>query len=156
MPCPPPGNLPDPEIKPATPALQADSLPLSHRGSPSLFIIVQSLNCVRLFASSWTVARQASPGFTISQSLLKLMSIDSGMPSSYLFLSCPLLLLPSIFPSRVFSSESALHIRWPEYWSFSFSISPSSEYSQFVSFKVDWFDLLDVQETLKSVLQHHS
>ena len=86
-------------------------------------------------------------------SLPKLMFIESVMPSNHLILSCPLLLLPSIFPSRVFSSESALHIRWPEYWSFSFSISPSSEYSQFVSFKVDWFDLLDVQETLKSLLK---
>ena len=104
----------------------------------------------------WTAAYQASLSFTISQSLLKLISIESMMPSNNLILCCPLLLLPSIFPSiRVFSNESALHIRWPKYWSFSF-ISPSNEYSGLISFKIDWFDLLAVQGTLKSLLQHHN
>ena len=100
---------------------------------------------------------QASLSITNSQSLLKLMSIELVMPSSHLILCCPLLLLPSILPSiRVFSSESTLHIRWPNYWSFSFSISPSSEYSGLISFKMDWLDLLAVQGTLKSLLQHQS
>ena len=111
----------------------------------------------------WTVAHQASLSFAISQSLLKLMSIESVIPSNHLILCCPLLLLPSIFPSiRIFSSESALHVRWPKFWSFSFSISPSkegmtsSEYSGFISFRIDWFDLLAVQGALKSLLQHHN
>ena len=105
----------------------------------------------------WTAARQASLSFTISQSLLKLMSIESVMPSSHLILCHPFFLLPSIFPSiRVFSSELALCIKWQKYWSFSFSISPSNEYSGLVSFRIDWFDLLAVQGTLKSLLQHHS
>ena len=96
---------------------------------------------------------QASLSFTISLSLLKLVSIESVMPSNHLTLCCPLLLLPSIFPSiRVFSSESALHIRWPKYWSFSFSISPSNEYLGLISFRIDWFDLLAVQGTLKGLL----
>ena len=99
----------------------------------------------------------ASLSFIISQSLLKFMSIESVMPSNYLILCHPLLLLPSIFPSiRVFSNESALHIRWPKYGSFSFSISASNEYSGLISFRIDWFDLLAVQRTLKSLLQHHS
>ena len=94
---------------------------------------------------------------SISQSLLKLISIESVMPSNHLILFCPLLLLPSVFPSiRVSSSESALHIRWPKYWSFSFSIGPSSEYSGLISFRIDWFDLLEVQGILKSLLQHHN
>ena len=102
-------------------------------------------------------AWQASLSFTISQSLFKLMSIESVMPSNYLILCRPLLLLPSIFPSiRIFSNESALHIRWPKYWSFSFSISPSNEYSGLISFRMDWLDLLVVLGTLKSLLQHHS
>ena len=105
----------------------------------------------------WTAARQASLSITNSWSLLKLMSIESVMPSNHLILYCPLLLLPSIFPSfRVFSNESALHIRWPKYWSFSFNISPSSEHSGLISFRMDWLDLLAVQGTLKSLLQHHS
>ena len=105
----------------------------------------------------WTVACQASLSFTISWSLLKLMSTESVMPSNHLILSCHLLLLPSVFPSiRVFSNESVLHIRWPNYWSFSFSISPSNEYSGLISFRMDWLDLLAVQGTLKSLLQHHS
>ena len=107
-------------------------------------------------ANSWTAASQASLSFTISQSLLKLMSIESVMPSNHLILCCPLLLPPSIFSSiRVFSNESVLHIRWPKYWSFSFSISPSNEYSGLISFRIDWFDLLAVQGTPKSLLQYH-
>ena len=105
----------------------------------------------------WTAARQASLSITNSQSLLKLMSIASVMPSNHLILCCPLLLPPSIFPSiRVFSNELVLHIRWPKHWNFSFSISPSNEYSGLISFKKDWLDLLAVQGTLKSLLQHHS
>ena len=105
----------------------------------------------------WTAARQASLSFTISQSLLKLLSIESVMPSNHPVLCHPLLLLPSIFPSiRVFSNESVLSIRWPKFWSFSFSISPSNEYSGLICFRIDWFDLLAVQGTLKSLLQHHS
>ena len=104
----------------------------------------------------WTAARQASPSFTNSQSLLKPMSMESVMPSNHL-LYRPLLLPPSIFPNiRVFPNESALHIRWPKCWSFSFSISPSNEYSGLISLRTDWFDLLAVQGTLKSLLQHHS
>ena len=122
----------------------------------SLFVVVQSLSCVQLFATPWTAAFQASLSFTISRSLLRLMSIESVMPSNHLIL-CRLLLLPSIFPSlRVFSSESVLRIRWPQYWSFSFSISPSNEYSGLISFRIDWLDLLAVQGTFKSLLQHHS
>ena len=110
-----------------------------------------------LFATPWTAARQVSPSITNSQSLLKLMSIESVMPSNYLILCHPLLLLPSIFPSiRVFSNESTLCMRWPKYWSFSFSISPSKKYSGLISFRMDWLDLLAVQGTLKSLLQHHS
>ena len=105
----------------------------------------------------WTAACQASLSITNSQSLLKLTSIESAIPSNHLILCHPLLLLPSIFPSiRVFSSESVLHIRWPKYWSISFSISPSNEYSGLISFRIDWIDLLAVQGTLKSLLQHHS
>ena len=112
---------------------------------------VQSLSCVQLFVTPWTGAQQASLSFTISQSLLKPTSIESVMPSHPLTLCHPLLLLPSIFPSiRVFSSEPTLCIRWPNYWNFSFSISPSSEYSGLISFRINWFDLLTVQETLKS------
>ena len=112
---------------------------------------------IQLFVTPWTAARQASLSFPISWSLLKLMSIESVMPSSHLVLCHPLLLLPSIIPSiRVFSDESVLHIRWPKYWSFSFSVSPSNEYSGLTSFRLDWFDLLAVQGTLKSLLQHHS
>ena len=121
------------------------------------FVLVQLLSHVQLFATPWTAALQASLSFTISWSLLKLMSIESLMPSNHLILCRPLLLLPSIFPSIwVLSSKSFLCIRWPKYWSFSFSISPSSEYSGLISFRVDWLDLLAVQETLKSLLQQHS
>ena len=109
------------------------------------------------FVTPWTAARQASLSFSISQSLLKLMSIESMMPSNHLIFFRPLLLLPSIFPSiRVFSNESVFCIWWPKYWSFSFSISPSNEYSGPTSFRIDWFDLLAVQGTLKSLLKHHS
>ena len=105
----------------------------------------------------WTAARQASLSITNSWSLLKLMSIESEMPSNHLIFCHPLLLLPSIFYTiRVFSNESVLHIRWPKYWSFSFSISPSNEYPGLISFRIDWLDLLTGQETLKSLLQHHS
>ena len=120
-------------------------------------LVVQSLSCVQLFATSRTTAHQAFLSFTISWSLLKLVSIELVMPSNHLFLCCPLLLLPSIFPSiRVFSNEPVFPIRWPKYWSFSFSISPSNEYSRLISFRIDRFDLLVVQGTLKSLLQHHS
>ena len=119
--------------------------------------VVQSLSHVRLFATSWTAALQVSLSFPSSQSLLKLMSIQSVMPSNHLILCCPLLLLPSIFPSiKVFSTESILHIRWPKYRSFSFSIGPSNEYSGLISLRMDWLDLLEVQGSLKSLLQHHS
>ena len=121
------------------------------------FSLVQSLSHVRLFLTPWTAALQASLSITNSQSLLKLMSITLVMPSNRLILCCLLLLPLSIFPSiRVFSNESVLHIRWPKYWSFSFSISPSNEYSGLISFRMDWLDLLAVQGTLKSLLQHHS
>ena len=115
------------------------------------------LSCVWLFATLWTAGHQASLSTTNSRSLLKLMSIESVMPSNHLILCHPLLLLPSIFPSiRVFSNESLLRIRWPEYWSFSFNIGPSSEHPGLMSFRMDWLDLLAVQGTLRSVLQHHS
>ena len=123
----------------------------------SLSSSVQSLSRVQLFSTPWTAAGQASLSITNSQSLLKLISIESMMPSNHLILCHPLLLLPSIFPSiRVFSNESAPHIRWPKYWSFSFNISPSNEYSRLISFRMDLLDLLAVQGTLKSLLQHHS
>ena len=118
---------------------------------------VQSLSRVQVFATPWTAAHQASLSITTSQSLLTLMSIELMIPSKHLILCCPLLLLPSIFPSiRVFSNESVLHIRWPKYWSFNFNISPSNDYSGLISFRMDWFDFLAVQGTLKSLLQHHS
>ena len=113
---------------------------------------VQSLSCVQFFVIPWTAARQASLSITNSQTLLKLMSIESVIPSNHLILCCPLLLLPSIFPIRVFFKESVLPIRWPKYWSFSFSISLANEYSGLISFRIDWFDILAVQGTLKSLL----
>ena len=119
--------------------------------------VVQSFSSVWLFATPWTAACQASLSFTISQSLLKLISIESVMPFNHLVLCCPLCPLPSIFPRiRVFSNKSSLYIRWPKYWNFSFNISPSNEYSGLISFRMDWLDLLTVQGTLKSLLQHHS
>ena len=120
-----------------------------------IVVVIQSLSCVGLLATPWSAAHQASLSFTIFQSLLKLTSTESVMPSNHLILCCPLL-LPSVFPSiKVLSSESVL-IRWPTYWSFRFSISHSNEYSGLISFRIDWFDLLAVQGTLKSFLQHHS
>ena len=117
---------------------------------------VQSLSHVQLFATAWTATHQASLSITNSQSLFRLMSIESVTPSNHLILFHPLLLPPSVFPSiKVFSSESVLHIRWPKDWSFSFSISPSNEYSGVISFRMDWLDLLAVQGILKSLLQHH-
>ena len=118
---------------------------------------VQSLSRVRLFGTPWTAAHQASLSITNSQTLLKLMFIELVMPSNHLIPCLPLLLLPSIFPSnRVFSNELVLHIGWPKYWSFSFNIGPSSEYSGLISFRIDWFDHLTVQGILKSLPQHHS
>ena len=129
---------------------------IHHQGA-LLFSSVQSLSPVRLFATPWTAACQASLSITNSRSLLKLMSIESVMPSSHLILCCPLLLPPSIPPSiRVFPNEAALRIRWPKYWSFSFNISLSNEHPGLISFRMDWLDLLAVQGTLKSLLQHHS
>ena len=122
-----------------------------------IFNSVQLLSHVWLFATPWTSARQASLSITNSPSLPKLIAIELVMPSNHLTVCCPLLLLPSIFPNiRVFSNESALHIRWPKYWSFSFIISPSNEHSGLISFRMDWLDLLAAQGTLKSLLQHHS
>ena len=124
------------------------------RGTSHSYYYEQLLSCVRLFVTPWTTAHQAPLSITNSQSLPKLMSTESVMPSNHLILCRPLLLLPSIFPSiRVFSNESALCIRWPKYWSFSFSISPSNEHSGLISFRMDWLDLLVVQGTLKSLLQ---
>ena len=122
--------------------------------SPTKFSSVQLLSSVWLFVTPWTVARQASLSITSSRGLLRLMSIELVMPSNHLILCCPLLLPPSILPSiRVFSNESALRIRCPKYWSFSFNISPSNEYSGLISFRMDWLDLPDVQGTLKNLLQ---
>ena len=122
-----------------------------------LFSSVQSLSHVRLFTTPWTAKCQASLSINSSQNLFKLMPIKSVMPSNHLIFCRPLLLLPSIFPNIwVFSNESVLRKRWPKYWSFSFNISPSNEYSGLISFRIDWFDILAVQRTLKSLLQHHS
>ena len=124
-------------------------------GCESSLSSIQSLIGVRLLATPWTAACQAYLSFTVSHRLLKLISIESVMPSNHLILCRPLLILPSIFPSiKVFSNESVLPIRWPKYWGFSFSISPSSEYSGLISFMIDWFDLLAIQQTLESILQH--
>ena len=134
-----------------------NKLMLSHRNWKVTISSVQSLSRLWLFATSWTVARQASLSITNSQSLLKFMSIESVMPSNYLILCHPLLLPPSLFSSiRDFWNELVLHIRWPKYWSFSFSISPSNEYPGLISFRMDCLDLLAIQGTLKSLLQHHS
>ena len=124
---------------------------------PNTISSVQSLSHVQLFATPWTAACQASLFIANSRSLLKLMSIESVMPSNQLILCCPLLFLPSILPSiRVFPNESVLHIRWPKYWSFSFSISPFNEYSGLISFRMDWLYLLAVQGTLRSLIQNHN
>ena len=130
---------------------------MTERRSSFQFSSVQSLSHVQLFVTPWTAACQASMSITNSQSLLKLVSIELVMPSNHLILCLPLLLLPPIPPSiRVFSNESALCIRWPKYWSFSFNISPSNEHLGLISLRMDWLDLLAVQGTLKSLLQHHS
>ena len=122
-----------------------------------LLVVVQSLSHVQLFETPWTATRQASVSITSSQKLLKLMSIRLVMLSNHLILCRPLHLLPSVFLSiRVFSNESILHIRWPKCWSVSLSFSPSNEYTGLISFRIDWFDLPEVQGTLKSLLQHHS
>ena len=121
-----------------------------------VFSSVQSLSCIQLFVTPWTAACQGFLSIANSPSLLKLMSIELMMPTNYLILCRPLLLLPSIFPIRVFSNESALRIRWPKYWSFSFNISPNNEHPGLIYFRMDWLDLLAVQGTLKSLLQHHS
>ena len=161
LPFPSPGDLPNPGIKPeslVSPAVQMDSLPAEPSGKllKWVFSLAQLLSRIWLFVIPWTAARQASLSITNSWSLLKLMSIESVMPSNLLILCHPLLLLPSIFPSsRVFSNESAVPIRWPKYESFSFSISPSNEYSGLISLGIDWIDLA-VQRTLKSLLQHYS
>ena len=127
-----------------------ESIPIMYKSNKNS---VQSLSHVRLFVTPWTAVCQASMSITNFWSLLKLMSIESVMPSNHLILCRPLLLLPSIFPSiRVFSNESVLHIRWPKYWSFGFSISPSNEYSGLISFRIDWFDFLAVQGTQESCL----
>ena len=147
LPCPPPGYLPDP--------YQTKIFTAEPSGKPKLDIShsFQSFSHVQLIAVSWTAARQASLSITNSRSLLKLMSIELMISSNNLIRCRPLLLLPSIFPSiRVFSNESALCIRWPEYWSFSLKISPCNEYSELISFRVDWLDLLAVQGTLESSL----
>ena len=121
-----------------------------------MYVVLQSLNHVWLFVTPWTAACQASLSFTISRRLLKLMSIELVMPSNHLILYHPFLFLPSVFPRiRIFSNELALCFRWSKYWNFSFSISPSNEYSGLISFRIYWFDLLAVQGTLKSFLQHH-
>ena len=137
---------------------QVGFLPLAPRGKPLHDYQFSSVTqCVWLFATPWTVACQASLSITNSWSPPKPISIESVIPSNHLILCCPLLLLPSIFPSiRVFSNESALHMRLPKYWSFSFNISPSNEHPGLISFRMDWLDLLAVQGTLKSLLQHHS
>ena len=123
----------------------------------SLFSSVQSLSCVQLFATPWTAAHQSSQSITNCQSLLKLISLESVIPSNDLTLCRPHCLLSSVFPSnRVFSNESVLCIRWPKYWNFCFNISPSNEYSGLISFRIDWLDVLAVQGALKSLLQHHS
>ena len=132
------------------------SIPVLLFACTNEIVVVQSLSCVWLFGTPRTTARQASLSFTISQSLLKLMSIESVMPCNHLVVCHSLFLLPSIFPGiMVFSNESALRISWPKYWSFSFNISPSNKHSRLISFRMDWLDLLAVQGTLKSLLQHH-
>ena len=152
MPFPTPRSLRDPEIEPVSLALAGGFFTAVPPRRPSP---VQSLSRGRLFVTPWTTARQASLSITNSRSLPKLTSIESVMPSNHLILFRPLLLLPSIFLNiRVFSNESALHIRWPKYWSFTFSISPSNEHPGLNSFRKDWLDLLAVQGTLKSLLQH--
>ena len=150
-----PGDLPDTKLKPGSPALQEDSL--LYRPLEKPLSAVQSLSRVWLFATPWIAARQASLSIINSRSLLRLMPIESVMPSSHLILCHPLLLLPPVPPSiRDFSNESTLNMRWPKYWSFSFSISPSNKHPGLISFRLDWLDLLVVQRPLKSLIQYHS
>ena len=166
LPCPSLRDLPNPGINQPLLRLQhwqAGSLPLALLGKPSdlrklyQFSSFHLLNCVQVFATPCTAARQASLSITNFQSLIKLMFIESVMPSNHFILCRLLLLLPSVFlSSKVFSNYSVLCIRWPKYWRFSFRISPSNEYSGLISFRIDWFNLLAVQGTLKSLLQHHS
>ena len=162
LPFPSPGDLPNPGIKPGLLHCRQMIYWLSCEGSPALtygidISSVDSLSCVRLFSTPGIAAHQASLSITNSWSSLGLTSIESVMPSSHLILCRPLLPLPSIPPSiRVFSNDSTLHMRWPKYWSFSFSISPSKEHPGLISFRMDWLDLLAVQGILKSLLQHHS
>ena len=147
LPVPSPGDFLDPRIEPVSPLLAGRFFTAKPPGKPIWLwvVVIQSLSHVHLFVTPWTAAHQVSLSFTISWSLLKLISIESVMPSNHLILCCPLLLLPSIFPSiRVFSNELALPIRWPKYWSFSFSISPSNGYSRLISFMIDWLDFLAV------------
>ena len=154
-----PGDLPDPGTEPTFPALASRCFTTEspRKLTVRVIVAVQSLSHVQLFLTPWTAAGQASLSTTNSWSLLKLISINSVMPSNHFILCSPLLLLPSIFPSiKLFSSESPLHIRWPKYWSFSFSIIPSKEIPGLISFRMDWLDLLAVQGTLKSFLQHRS
>ena len=144
---------------------ESSHIPPTHQPPPvstshirALVVVLQSFSHIQLFATPWTTEVHFSPSlsFTISRCLLKFISIRSVMPSNHLILCHPLFLLPSIFPSiRIFSNASALHTRWPKYWSFHFNISPSNEYSGLISFRTDWFDILAVQGTLKSLLQHH-
>ena len=156
LPFPTPGDLPDPGIEPASVVSTALAGRFSITAPPGVQFSSVSESCLTL-CNPWTAAGQASLSITNFWSLLKLMSIELAMPSNHLILCHFLLLLPSIFPSiRVFSNESVLRIRWPKYWSFSFSINPSNEYSGLISFRMDWFDFLAVQATLKSLLQHHS
>ena len=157
-------NLPGPEIEPMSRALTSGFLLTVSSGKSQTVFLICSFSvqftwvpqsCLTL-CTPWTAACQASLSITNYQSLLKLMSIESVMPSNHLILCHPLLLSPSIFPSiRVFSNESVLRIRWPKYWSFSFKISPFNEYSELISFRIDWFELLAVQGTLKCLLQHY-
>ena len=160
LPCSPPGDLPTQSSNPGLPHCRQILYHVSHKGRPRILewvSLVQLLSRVRLSATPWIAACQASLSITNSQSLLKLMSTELVMPSSHLILFRPLLLLPPIPPSiRVFSNESVLCIRCPKYWSFSFSIIPSNEYSVLISCRIDWLDLLAIQGTLKSLLQYHS
>ena len=157
LPFPSPGDLPNPEMEPASPAFTGRFFTTEPPGKPhatsrstfSSVSSVHSLSCVQLFVTQWTAVCQAFLSIANSWSLFKLMSIESVMPSNWLILCCPLLLPSSIFPSiLVFSNESVLHIRWPKYWNFSFSIRPSNEYSGLISFRMDWLDPLAVQGTL--------
>ena len=151
-------QLPSGPVVKNPPANAGNTCSLLSNNIPHAFSSIQfTRSVVSNSATPWTTVSHASLSINNSQSLLKLTSIKSVMPSNHPILCCPLLLPPSIFPSiRIFSNESVLHIRWPKYWSFSFSISPSNEHSGLISFRVDWLDLLAIQETLKSLLQHHT